>query len=390
MTWRGPQAVNLHETPILQLSGGNLIFGMPILRVPQTGLHNGRPGAKLPRVRNDNEAAHHLEPDGLGGPPTRSRDNGQHRLTKASATYHGARRLPMPPQASGPLGARRRIGTTIKRWREESGKSLADVYAETLISTSKLSRLENADGKPRLRDVRDLIRFFGQEGTPAAARLERWVTAAEAPGWWTDFSDTVLVDRLRLDTHLAYEAEATVERVYTLPFIPVLLQTDTYAESVYREMERRPKEQIPELIEIRRKRKEALTKREGLKPLQLVAVTHECTLRQLVGSPEIMRDQLSKLLDRSHNSNVSLHVFPFSAKPVSTMTCMYAYFEYQDPEDLEQDLVQIETQAGFLTIDNPARVFEYKEAHKNLVDAALDENKSRALIKSIRESIPAP
>jgi hypothetical protein len=295
----------------------------------------------------------------------------------------------MPPQASGPLGARRRIGTTIKRWREESGKSLADVYAETLISTSKLSRLENADGKPRLRDVRDLIRFFGQEGTPAAARLERWVAAAEAPGWWTDFSDNVLVDRLRLDTHLAYEAEATVERVYTLPFIPVLLQTDTYAESVYRDMERRPKEQIPELIEIRRKRKEALTKREGLKPLQLVAVTHECTLRQLVGSPGIMRDQLSKLLERSHDSNVSLHVFPFSAKPVFTMTCMYAYFEYQDPEDLEQDLVQIETQAGFLTIDNPARVSEYKEAHKNLVAAALDENESRVLIKSIRESIPA-
>jgi transcriptional regulator with XRE-family HTH domain len=294
----------------------------------------------------------------------------------------------MPPQASGPLGARRRIGTTIKRWREESGKSLADVSAATLISTSKLSRLENADGKPRLRDVRDLIRFFGKEGTQTAGQLERWVAAAEATGWWTDFSDDVLVDRLRLDTHLAYEAEATIARVYTLPFVPVLLQTDAYAESVYRDMERRPEEQLPKLIEIRRKRKEALTKREGLKPLQLVAVTHECTLRQLVGSPEIMRDQLSKLLERSHDSNVSLHVFPFSAKPVFTMTCMYAYFEYQD--DLEQDLVQIETQAGFLTIDNPARVAGYKKAHDNLVASALDENESRALIKSIRDSMPAP
>jgi len=295
----------------------------------------------------------------------------------------------MPPQASGPLGARRRIGTTIKRWREQSGKSLADVSAETLISTSKLSRLENADGKPRLRDVRDLVRFFGKEGTPTAAQLERWVTDAEATGWWTDFSDDVLVDRLRLDTHLAYEAEATVARVYTLPFLPVLLQTDAYAESVYREMERRPEEQIPKLMEIRRKRKEALTKREGLKPLQLVAVTHECALRQLVGSPEIMRDQLSNLLDRSHDSNVSLHVFPFSAKPVFTMTCMYAYFEYQDPQDLEQDLVQIETQAGFLTIDNPAGVADYKKAHESLVAAALDENESRVLIESIRGQHPS-
>jgi transcriptional regulator with XRE-family HTH domain len=303
----------------------------------------------------------------------------------------------MPPQASGPLGARRKIGTTIKRWREQSKKSLADVSAATLISTSKLSRLENADGKPRLRDVRDLIRFFGKEGTQTAAQLERWVAAAEATGWWTDFSDDVLVhqdfsddvlvDRIRLDTHLAYEAEATVARVYTLPFLPVLLQTDAYAESVYRDMERRPEKQIPELIEIRRKRKEALTKREGLKPLHLVAVTHECTLRQLVGSSEIMLDQLSELLERSHDSNVSLHVFPFSAKPVFTMTCMYAYFEYQD--DLEQDLVQIETQAGFLTIDDPVRVAGYKKAHDNLVTAALDENESRKLIKSIRDSMLA-
>ena len=47
--------------------------------------------------------------------------------------------------------------------------SLAEVQDETLISTSKLSRLENAEGKPRLRDVRDLIRFYGKEGTPQAA-----------------------------------------------------------------------------------------------------------------------------------------------------------------------------------------------------------------------------
>ena len=42
------------------------------------------------------------------------------------------------------------------------------------------------------------------------------------------------------------------------------------------------------------------------------------------------------------------------------MTCMYAYFEYQD-DDLEQDLMQIETQAGFWTIDNPVRVAEYRK-----------------------------
>ena len=293
----------------------------------------------------------------------------------------------MPP-VSGPLGPRRRIATILSNWRRESGQSLAEVKEVTLISTSKLSRLENAEGKPQLRDVRDLIRFYGKEGTPQAGRLERWVKAAEIPGWWTSFDDEVLQDRGRLDTHLAYEADAAVERVYTLPFVPVLLATDSYAEAVYREMERRPEDQIGPLMDIRRKRKEALKQREGLDPLKLIAVTHECTLRQIVGSPKVLRDQLDELLDRSYDENISLYVFPFSAKPVFSMTCMYAYFEYQDPQNLEQDLVHIETHAGFWTIDDPVRVTEYRKAHASLIASSLSENDSRMLIQSIRDSMP--
>ena len=71
-------------------------------------------------------------------------------------------------QVNGPLGPRRRIATTLRDWRRESRKSLAEVQEDTLISTSKLSRLENAEGKPQLRDVRDLIRFYEKEGTPQA------------------------------------------------------------------------------------------------------------------------------------------------------------------------------------------------------------------------------
>jgi len=293
----------------------------------------------------------------------------------------------MPP-VSGPLGPRRRIAAVLKRWRVQSGKSLTEIADVTLISTSKLSRLENAEGKPRLRDVRDLIRLFGKQDTPEAAKLERWVAAADASGWWTDYDENILQSRSGFDAHLAYETEATVARVYTLPFVPALLATDAYAEAVYRDMERRPEDQIGPLMEIRHTRKKALKVREGRDPLKLVAVTHECTLRQIVGSPQILRDQLDELVVRSHEDNVSLHVFPFLAKSAPTMTCMYAIFEYQD--DLEQDLMQIETQAGFWTIDNPDRVAEYQKAHENLVAFSLSEDDSRALIRSIRDSIPPP
>ena len=293
----------------------------------------------------------------------------------------------MPP-VSGPLGPRRRIAAMLKQWREESGQNLADVAKTTLISTSKLSRLENAEGKPRLRDVRDLIRFYRKQDTDMAAELERWVTDADVTGWWTDFDDEVLQDRGRLDIHLAYEADAAVERVYTLPFVPALLATDDYAEAVYREMERRPEDQIGPLMDIRHKRQEALKRRERRDPLKLVAVTHESSLRQLVGSPKILRDQLDELLVRSREDNITLHVFPFEAHPVPSMTCMYAYFEYHDPSDLEQDLVRIETHAGFRTIDDPPRVAEYRKAYDTLVNYSLSQEASRDLIRTIRDSLP--
>jgi hypothetical protein len=84
--------------------------------------------------------------------------------------------------------------------------------------------------------------------------------------------------------------------------------------------------------------------------------------------------------------NVSLHVFPFAAKPAFSMTCMYAYFEYPDP-DLEQDIVHIENHAGFFSVENPDKVRQYRKAHDALVGASLSESDSRERIVSIRDSM---
>jgi hypothetical protein len=266
--------------------------------------------------------------------------------------------------------------------REDSGKLLTDVASDLLISTSKLSRLENAQGKPQLRDIRDLIRYYGIEGTTLAERLQRWTTAAQRPGWWTDYGDQVAGG---LDAHLAYEADAAVERTYTIPFVPALLQTDDYARAIFRDMEHRSEDDISRQLEVRRQRQQALDRREGLPPLRLVAVTHESTLRQAVGSSKVLRDQLDVLVERSKAPNVSLHVLPFRAGPVFTMTCMYAYFEYQDAGGLEQDVVHIETQAGFWSIENREDVARYRTAHRDLVNASLGEDDSRTLIGSVRD-----
>ena len=201
-----------------------------------------------------------------------------------------------PDKVTGPLGPRRAIAKAIKELREDRGKLLNEVARDLMMSTSKLSRLENAQGKPLPRDIRDLVRYYQIEGTPLAGRLERWVKAAQQPGWWTGYDDEVIEG---LDAHLAYEVDAAVARVYTMPFVPALLQTLDYARAVYRDMEDRSEQEIRQLLAVRLRRQDALRNREGLEPLRLVAVTHESSLHQLVGSPDIMREQLDELVERA-------------------------------------------------------------------------------------------
>jgi transcriptional regulator with XRE-family HTH domain len=286
-----------------------------------------------------------------------------------------------PDKVTGPLGPRRAIANAIRKLREDRGKLLAEISRDVSLSTSKLSRLENAQGKPNPSDISHLIRYYQIEGTPLAARLDRWVKDAQRPGWWTNYDEQVIGG---LDAHLAYEVDAAVARVYTIPFVPVLLQTLDYSRAVYRDMEGRSESEIRELLAVRLRRQEALRSRDGLEPLRLIAVTHESSLHQLVGSADIMREQLDVLAERSADPNVTLRVLPFSAKPVFSMTCMYALFEYKDVG--ESDIVHIETHAGFFSVEDTSQVKAYRTHHDALMRASLAEEESRNLIRRIRDT----
>ena len=284
---------------------------------------------------------------------------------------------------TGPLVPRQRLAQELRRLREEADLTL-DQVATALedFSTSKLSRLENAQGSLKTRDIRELAQFYGVAGTELD-RLLRWVRAARSQGWWTDYSQEIWPG---LDAHLAYESDATIARVYTIPILPVLLQTPDYSRAYYRSREPwHSEEALGQLIEIRTRRQEALRFREGQDPLELVAVTHESSLLQRVGSAQTMRAQLDTLLELSTATNIQLYILPFTAQPVFTCTCSYAYFEYG--EDIDQDIVHIETHAGFRNLDKPDEVKRYRHYYDDLMTASLTMDKSRARIREVRDEL---
>lgn len=289
------------------------------------------------------------------------------------------------PGLTGPIVPRRRLAEELKRLRAADGRSLEEVARALMISTSKLSRLENAQGSPQARDVRDLIREYGVDDR-LAERMMRWVSAARRQGWWSDYTFTAEGFTADLDVHVAYESEASVARVYTIPFFPALLQIEDYSRELYRSLEPwRSDEEIEQLVQLRNRRRRLLSEREGQPPLYLNAVCHETALRQVVGNPGILREQISALDEVLDAGNIEFRIFPFSASPAFTATCMWTYFEFRDA--LDRDVVHIETHAGYRLLETAESMAQYRRYFDELVRRSLSPQASRDLLRAVlRES----
>jgi transcriptional regulator with XRE-family HTH domain len=281
---------------------------------------------------------------------------------------------------TGPIVPRRRLAEELKRLRNHDGRSLEDVAHALMISTSKLSRLENAQGSPQARDVRDLIREYGVESA-LADRMMRWVTASRRQGWWSDYSFTSEGFAAGLDVHVAYESEASVARVYTIPFFPALLQIEAYSRALYRSLEPwRDDEEVEQLVQLRQRRRELLDRQSERPPLHLVTVCHESAVHQVVGDANILSQQLEAIEQSLERPNVEFRILPFSASPPFTATCMYTYFEFGDA--LDRDVVHIETHAGYRLLETTESLAQYRRYFDELLRRSLTPQASRDLIRS--------
>ena len=281
------------------------------------------------------------------------------------------------PISQGPLLPRRRLGVELKKLREDAKLRLDDVARDLLISNSKLSRLENGQGIPQLRDVRDLINFYKVAGTPVAERLMRWTREGRRQGWWQDYSN--VLDE-QTDAYLALESGASVMRSFAPTVLPGLLQTEDYARALLRELKPRLSDrEVDELVQIRLRRKELLLHAE--EPLRLLAVVDESVLRRVVGSKEVMRHQLETLIELSRLSNVTIQVLPFEAGAHEGMMGMFNVFQFA--ADIDRDVVDLESHLGDRILEQESHVLLYLRMFDRVSHRSLEPTGSRDFIHQI-------
>jgi len=280
--------------------------------------------------------------------------------------------------AEGPLLPRRRLGVELRKLRAQ--QTLEEVADATMISTSKLSRLENGQGAPQPRDIRDLINHYDVDAA-TADRLRKWTSAGRRQAWWKQYSDVISGP---LDAYLDFESGASTIRVYALSVIPGLLQTTAYTNCLLRGIPpTKSPDEIARMIELRQRRQEQLHDAEN--PTRLISVIDEAVLRRGVGSVTEMQEQLDHLHRMSTMKNVTIQVLPFDAGVHAGLMGMFTVFQFAD--DIDRDIVDVETHTGSRYLEEQSSVLEYLRMFDAVSHKALDPVESRDALIELKSNL---
>jgi len=213
----------------------------------------------------------------------------------------------LPDEAGhGSAVARLRLGTRLRRLREEAGISREDAGASIRSSAPKISRMELGRTAVKARDLIDLLALYGASDEAERESMLALSRHGSVPGWWQDFGDAVPA---WVKPYLGLEQAATLIRSYDVQFISGLLQTPGYARTVFSLPGGSP-ERAERQLAVRMRRQEILHRAD---PPHLWAVIDEATLRRPVGGTAVMRAQIEHLLELSQLRHVNIQVLQFRA-----------------------------------------------------------------------------
>jgi transcriptional regulator with XRE-family HTH domain len=274
----------------------------------------------------------------------------------------------------GPTLRRRRLGTELKRCRENAGLTQETVSRHFEWHAAKVTRIETARVAVTPRDVRDLLTLYGvPEGEFREAMVEL-ARQSRQRTWWTDYRDI-----MRAGNFVGLEQEATSMRLWEPVVLPGLLQTEAYMRALLRTGRSfDPPASIDRRVALRLKRQARLN---AANPLDLSAIVDESVIRRVIGGREVTHEQLSHLIETTQLPNVTLRVLPFDAGEHPFLGGSAALLEFRETTHL--DVVYLEGLAGDFYEEQPSEVARYREELERLGAKALDPRMSVKLIESL-------
>ncbi|WP_250298639.1 helix-turn-helix transcriptional regulator [Streptomyces sp. A 4/2] len=280
--------------------------------------------------------------------------------------------------SAGATTRRRQLGAMMRKLRARKGMTLEEAGRLVDVSKATISRYETQQGPVKWPVVDALCREYGASEAERRA-LVSIAKDAKRQGWWSTFSDSIPET---MNLLLTLEDEAVREDHFNCLYVPGLLQTRSYTEAVQNASEMRlPPEETKRLVDIRMKRQEILARD---KPLHLWAILDESVIRRVVGSRDVMREQLDHLLQANQSPDITLQVLPFSKGAHSAAMGSFVILGGAEPS---LDVVYVDIHLGSLFMEKDEELDRYRLAFDYLRAQALDMSASSAMIERVREEI---
>ncbi|MFD4694243.1 helix-turn-helix domain-containing protein [Streptomyces sp. NPDC058463] len=275
-----------------------------------------------------------------------------------------------------PTVRRRRLGAELRRLRLASGLKSTEAAERLMVSQPKISHLENGRRAISPRDVRDLCAIYGVTDPQVIDFLMLLAGESGQQGWWHAYGD------IPQSTYIALETDAASLHAYESMAIPGLLQTPAYAHAVIEEtIPQLTAEEAGTRLKVRLRRQHRIY--DPARPLRLWLVLEESALRRVVGSPDVMREQLEHLKAFSAEPHVTVQVLPYTAGAHPGLSGQFSILHFAD--NSVPAVVYLERFTSDLYLDKPSDVQHFSALHGHLQAQALDPDSSRDFITDVRK-----
>lgn len=267
------------------------------------------------------------------------------------------------------------FGAKLRSARMEAGLTQQQLAERLGVQRPSISRYEDGSRIPDLETVSRLCDALVLDDQ-ATAELIELARGGDSGPW---LAITMREQQLQLEELLARERQA-VRIVNVSPLlIPGLLQTSDYARAIMVRA-RVPADQIETRVAVRVGRREALTRRE---PAELLALIGESVLRQMIGGPQVMADQLRHLLRMAELPNVDMRIVPGDADWHPALEGPFVLDTLADGAAV----VHLETRLSGLFLDEEKYVAPYRDAAEMVLREAMSAAASAELIAREAERI---
>lgn len=259
----------------------------------------------------------------------------------------------------------RSVGDELVGLRKAAGYSGLQMSRKLGWENSRLSRIEK--GKYHATEV-DITQWVTILGHPRSVLDELLAMLRQnEDGFVLQPHSLRLPDQLH--TLIRHETKAKTIQNFELAVVPGLLQTKRYAHALI--SPHRPTE-VDELVQARMDR-QCMFKRP--KQPNCTFYIHEFALRLVVGSREVMHDQVVHLTFMASAHGVSIRIVPASIGLHAGMDGAFMLIEHHDDE--HSPLIFVTISGMSLIMDADQIVRDHRSVLEKLDRTALDEEQSR-------------